>query len=76
VEEAKTLVSTLEGDDKANGELYIKVMEKAADQARGVGPMEGQGPLDRMLASSSVPAAKADEMSRKSSIIGALLGDE
>ena len=65
----------LEGDeDKANGEVYVKVAKKALE--KGVDYFKSEAArLERMIASGGVAAKKLEEMTRKASVLGAFTGD-
>ncbi|KXZ44226.1 hypothetical protein GPECTOR_71g587 [Gonium pectorale] len=74
--ETKAALEAVEGDEaKANGALYIKFMEKAAEKGASYLSTE-KARLEKMLSSGSVSASKVDEMSRKASVLGAFLDDE
>lgn len=72
VAEAKAAVEQLEGDSKANGDLYVKYMEKAVEKGADYLKTE-HARLDKMISSGSVNAAKVDEMSRKTSVLSAFV---
>ena len=71
--EIKTKAAGLEGEDKANGDLYVKILDKAVEKDYLV---KEKARLEKMLTSGNVAASKADEMSRKVSIMSAILGEE
>ncbi|GFR39801.1 hypothetical protein Agub_g288 [Astrephomene gubernaculifera] len=75
IAEAKAEAEKLEaGDAKVNGALYVKFMEKAAE--KGVEYLSKEkARLEKMLGGGSVAAAKVDEMSRKTSVLGAFTED-
>lgn len=58
--------------DRANAELYVALMRKAAEKGDGwVGTEKAR--LERLLSSGSLAAGKADEIARKASILGAFV---
>ncbi len=65
-------MSELTDDSKTNGEMYVKLMQKGLEKGADYFTKE-KARLERMLGSGSVAAAKAEEMIRKSSILGAFL---
>lgn len=73
VAEIEAAAGKLEGDEKANGELYVKLAKKALDKGVEWFKTE-QARLERMIGSGSVAAAKLDEMTKKASILGAFNG--
>jgi len=75
LKQVQAKVADLTGDDAANGAVYVKVLEKAVE--KGVSYLATEkARVDKMLTGGSVSAAKADEMTRKSSVIGHILGDD
>ena len=74
VADVKAKVAALEGEEKSNGELYVKILEKAIEKDEYLTKEKAR--LEKMLTSGSVAAAKADEMSRKVNIMAAILGEE
>lgn len=71
VKEAKEAVAKLEGEDKSNGELYVKYMEKTIE--KGVEYLsKEQARLEKMLSSGSVHSSKVEEMARKTSVLETL----
>ncbi|EFJ43445.1 hypothetical protein VOLCADRAFT_106773 [Volvox carteri f. nagariensis] len=76
IAEAETAAAALTAEDaKANAAVYVKVMQKAVE--KGVGYLSKEkARLDKMLAGGSVAAAKVEEMSRKSSVLGAFLDED
>lgn len=74
VAEIKAKATGLEGEDQANGDLYVKILDKAVEKDDYI--IKEKARLEKMLTSGNVAAAKADEMSRKVSIMSAILGEE
>jgi protein disulfide-isomerase A6 len=75
IKEAKATVEGLSGEDKANGEIYIKLMEKTVEKGDEYLSKE-KARLEKLLLTGSVHASKVEDMSRKTSVLGALLGEE
>ncbi|GFH21707.1 thioredoxin domain-containing protein [Haematococcus lacustris] len=65
----------LKDEDKVNGDVYVKMMTKASEKGATYLTKE-KARVDKMLASGGMAAAKYEELSRKSSVLGALLGEE
>ncbi|KAG2444788.1 hypothetical protein HXX76_001531 [Chlamydomonas incerta] len=75
VAETEAAVAKLEGEAKANGALYVTFMKKAVEKgAEYLGKEKAR--LEKMLSGGSVSAAKADEMSRKTSVLGAFAAED
>ncbi|PNH11560.1 putative protein disulfide-isomerase A6 [Tetrabaena socialis] len=74
-EATAALAALEEADAKANGALYIKFMEKAVEKGADYLGKE-KARLDKMLSSGSVSSSKVDEMSRKTSVLGAFVDEE
>ncbi|GIL81325.1 hypothetical protein Vretimale_1122 [Volvox reticuliferus] len=76
IAEAEAAAATVEAEDaKANAAIYVKVMQKALE--KGVEYLSKEkARLEKMLAGGSVAAAKVDEMSRKTSVLGAFLDED
>lgn len=53
--------------------MYVKVLEKAVEKGDAYLSTE-KARVDKMLSGGGVSAAKVDELSRKSSVLGAILG--
>ncbi|KAJ9528075.1 hypothetical protein QJQ45_005735 [Haematococcus lacustris] len=68
-------VAGLKDEDKVNGDVYVKMMTKASEKGTTYLTKE-KARVDKMLASGGMAAAKYEELSRKSSVLGALLGEE
>ncbi|KAJ9528283.1 hypothetical protein QJQ45_014264 [Haematococcus lacustris] len=68
-------VAGLKDEDKVNGDVYVKMMTKASEKGATYLTKE-KARVDKMLASGGMAAAKYEELSRKSSVLGALLGEE
>lgn len=74
VDKVTAKVADLEGDDKVNGQVYIKMMENAIK--KGVEYLSKEkARVDRIL-QGSVSSSKVEELARKSSVLGALLGTD
>jgi len=75
LKEATDTVAGLEGDDKVNGDLYVKYMAKVIE--KGVEYLSKEhARLEKMLGSGSVHASKVEEMARKTSVLNILKGEE
>ena len=70
--EAEAAAAKVGADAKANAELYVKFMTKFVKDGKAALAKEAAR-LERMIGSGSVAAAKVDEMSRKTSVLGAFL---
>jgi protein disulfide-isomerase A6 len=75
VAEGRALLAGLSGEEKENGELYVRFMEKAITKGVEYFAKE-KARLDKMLSTGNVNADKADEMSRKVSVLGAFTEDD
>lgn len=75
VAEVEGHLKALEGEAKANGELYLKFMQKALDKGADYLTKE-KARLERMIGTGSVAPAKVTEMSKKTSILGAFTDEE
>ncbi|KIY98273.1 hypothetical protein MNEG_9688 [Monoraphidium neglectum] len=74
VGELEEAAKKLEGDAKANGELYVKLAKKALDKGSEYFATE-RARLERMISSGGVAANKVSEMAAKSSVLGGFLGE-
>ncbi|PNW88536.1 hypothetical protein CHLRE_01g033550v5 [Chlamydomonas reinhardtii] len=75
VEEAEAALAKLEGEAKDNGALYVTFMKKAVEKGSEYLTKE-KARLEKLLAGGSVNAAKVDEMSRKTSVLGAFAAED
>jgi len=72
---ATETVTGLTGEDKTNGELYVKYMAKVVEKGPEYLSNE-HARLDKMLGSGSVHASKVEEMARKTSVLSILKGED
>ncbi|KAG2448646.1 hypothetical protein HYH02_006533 [Chlamydomonas schloesseri] len=75
IADTEAAVAELEGEAKDNGALYVSIMKKAVEKGAEYLTKE-KARLEKMLSGGSVNAAKVDEMSRKSSVLGAFGDDD
>jgi len=75
VTKAEAAVKKLKGDDKDNGALYVKFLQKAQDKGVDFFAKE-HARLQRMMGSGSVAEAKLQEMLKKTSVLSAFLPAE
>ncbi|KAG1652960.1 hypothetical protein FOA52_008496 [Chlamydomonas sp. UWO 241] len=89
IAETKATVASLEGDDKTNGDMYVKFMEKVVEKGNDylakfaesavrdeIVMIKEAARLEKMLGSGSVHASKVEEMARKTSVLAILQGGD
>lgn len=74
--ELEEKVGSLKDDDKDNGELYLKVVKKAIEKGGSEYFQNEYDRLNKMLDSGNVNQQKAEEMTRKISVLSAFLPQE
>lgn len=75
VKELEEAAGKLEGDEKANGQVYVKLAKKAAEKGVEYFKTE-KARLERMIGSGSVAAAKLEDLVRKAGVLEAFTGEK
>jgi protein disulfide-isomerase A6 len=75
VAETKAASADLEGEEKANSDLYVKLMEKAVEKGADYLSKE-KARLSKMLSSGALSVPKIEEITKKVAIIAAFFPEE
>lgn len=75
IKDAEKKLESASDSEKANGEIYLKVMRKALEKGADYFEKE-EARISRILASGNVNQDKADDMNSKLSVLSAFLSSE